>query len=120
AGIGDAHACAAIGEREHAGVGGGVGAVEAEFVDGRGVDQHRAGVHRVYLRGDFLCVDGEAVGDDDGRVFVAEGDEGDRVAPAGALHGRCEKVGHAKFVGDEIELDDAVFECGIGECAGDV
>lgn len=118
--VGDAHGCAAIGEREHAGVGGGIGAAQAEFIDRCGVDKHGTGVHRIDLRGGFLGVDSEAVGDDDGWTFVAEGDERDRVALAGAFDGLGQDVGYAEFVGDEIELDDAVFEGGIGESASDV
>ena len=87
AGVGDAHGCAAIGEREHAGVGGGCGAVEAESINGCGVDKHRAGVHGVELSGHAFGVDGEAVGDDDGRAVFAEGDERDRVALAEAFTG---------------------------------
>ena len=120
AGVGDAHASAAVGEREHAGVGGCVGAVEVELVDGCGVDEHRAGIHRVELRADFFAVNCKTVGDDDGRPFVAESDEGECVAPAGAFYRRCKNVGDAEFVGDEVELDDAVLEGGVGEAAGDV
>src|ERR1700733_9797906 len=110
AGVGNAHGCAAVGEREHAGVGGRVGAVEAESIDGRGVDEHRAGVHRIELSGDTLGVDGETVGDDDGRPVLAESDQRDRVALAETFDWLGQNVGDSKFAGDEIELDDAVFE----------
>src|SRR5579872_7335589 len=120
AGVGDAHGCAAVGEREHAGVSGGIGAVEAESVDRRGVDEHRAGVHGVELSGDTLAVNGEAVGDDDGWAVFAKGDQRDRVALAETFDWLGQNVGDSKFAGDEIELDDAVFEGGVGEATGDV
>jgi hypothetical protein len=120
AGVGNAHGCAAVGEREHAGVGGGVGAVEAESIDRCGVDEHRAGVHGVELCGGTLAVDGETVGNDDRRAVFAEGDQRDRVALAETFDRLGQNVGDSKFVGDEIELDDAVLEGGVGQAAGDV